>query len=67
MLLSARASAQAAFLRDESRGGHFRSDYPDTDPALEGVHLVHHAGRGGWRMATLRDALGPVAMTAAAL
>ena len=67
MLLAARSIAQAALLREESRGGHFRSDFPDTDPAMEGVHLVHHAGRGGWRMATLRDVLGPVAMTAAAL
>ena len=63
MLLAARAIAQAALLREESRGGHFRSDFPDTDPAMEGVHLVHDARRGGWRLTALADALGLVKTT----
>jgi succinate dehydrogenase/fumarate reductase flavoprotein subunit len=29
--------ASAAF-REESRGGHFRSDFPQRDPALDGMH-----------------------------
>ena len=68
MLLAARSIAQAALLREESRGGHFRSDFPETDPAMEGIHLVHdgRGGSGSWRMTTLRDALGPVEMTEAA-
>lgn len=34
MALAARLVAGAALMRTESRGGHYRSDYPDTDPAL---------------------------------
>ncbi len=36
----ARALASAALARRESRGGHLRSDCPEADPALDGVHLV---------------------------
>ncbi len=36
----ARLIAQAALARQESRGAHQRSDFPDRDPALDGVHLV---------------------------
>ncbi len=36
----AKAIATAALERRESRGGHLRSDCPDTDPALDGVHVV---------------------------
>ena len=36
----ARALAASALGRRESRGGHLRADYPDTDPALEGIHVV---------------------------
>jgi L-aspartate oxidase len=36
----ARIVGACALLRAESRGGHQRSDCPDTDPALDGHHAV---------------------------
>jgi L-aspartate oxidase len=36
----AKATALSALDRRESRGGHLRSDCPDTDPSLEGIHVV---------------------------
>jgi L-aspartate oxidase len=36
----AKAIALAALERRESRGGHLRTDFPETDPALDGVHVV---------------------------
>lgn len=38
----ARAIGAAALARKESRGGHRRSDFPVTDPAMDSVHLVYH-------------------------
>jgi L-aspartate oxidase len=35
-----RMVAASALSRRESRGGHYRSDFPDLDPALDGVHTV---------------------------
>jgi L-aspartate oxidase len=35
-----KAIARAALGRRESRGGHLRSDCPEADPALDGIHLV---------------------------
>lgn len=43
--LSSLAIAMAAIGREESRGAHFRSDFPERDPALDGVHLIL-AGEG---------------------
>jgi len=36
----AKAIGTAALERRESRGGHLRTDCPETDPALDGVHVV---------------------------
>jgi len=35
-----RMVAASALSREESRGGHFRSDFPALDPALDGVHTI---------------------------
>jgi L-aspartate oxidase len=47
------ALATAALTREESRGGHLRSDFPNLDPALDGVHIVvgpdGTARRESWR------------------
>jgi L-aspartate oxidase len=35
-----RLMAAAALTRAESRGGHFRADFPSSDPTLDGFHTV---------------------------
>jgi L-aspartate oxidase len=37
--------ARSALAREESRGGHFREDFPEENPALDGLHTVLRAGR----------------------
>ena len=37
--------ARGALAREESRGGHFREDFPEENPALDGLHTVLRAGR----------------------
>ncbi len=40
-----RLIATSALGREESRGAHLRTDYPDRDPALDGVHIGQRNGR----------------------
>jgi L-aspartate oxidase len=40
MAQTARLIAEAALLREESRGGHFRSDYPEATRQWRGKHIV---------------------------
>ena len=40
----ARLIATCALARNESRGAHVRTDFPDTDPALDAMHAVVDAG-----------------------
>jgi L-aspartate oxidase len=37
--------ARSALAREESRGGHFRADFPKEDAALDGLHTVLRPGR----------------------
>jgi L-aspartate oxidase len=37
--------ARSALEREESRGGHFRSDFPEENPGLDGRHTVIRPGR----------------------
>jgi fumarate reductase flavoprotein subunit len=53
LVLVSRAIAAAALAREESRGAHFRTDFPDTRPPLDGLActMVRLAGRElavGW-------------------
>jgi aspartate oxidase len=36
--------ARSALAREESRGGHFRADFPSEDAALDGLHTVLRPG-----------------------
>jgi L-aspartate oxidase len=49
MLGVAHAMAEAALRREESRGTHFRRDFPNRDDALWRAHLVHRRGEGVWK------------------
>jgi succinate dehydrogenase / fumarate reductase, flavoprotein subunit len=54
LLTVAEAVTRAALERKESRGGHFREDFPDKDQALGGVNIVVRKGKGG-EMAVSRE------------
>jgi len=36
----ARLIGACALAREESRGAHLRGDYPQADPALDGIHTI---------------------------
>ena len=57
MVLVARHVTSAALHREESRGGHFRSDFPAPDPALDGCHSIHDGSASeAWRYGALKSA-----------
>jgi succinate dehydrogenase / fumarate reductase flavoprotein subunit len=41
------AITRSALERKESRGGHFRDDYPDKDPACATFNIVVRKGKDG--------------------
>jgi aspartate oxidase len=61
MVTAASAIVEAATRRKESRGAHFRADFPAADAALDGQHLVLTGGAAGrWRFGSLSNARDPV-------
>jgi succinate dehydrogenase / fumarate reductase flavoprotein subunit len=60
------AITRAALERRESRGGHFRDDYPDKDPAAAGYNIVIQKGADG-AMAVSRVAIPPLPEPLAAI
>jgi len=59
MITAAQAITGAALHRAESRGAHYRSDAPVTDPALDGQHALRDGGTGAWRYGALDEAFAP--------
>ncbi len=57
MVVVARKITEAGRRREESRGAHFRADFPETDSALDGCHLIHDPGADEWRFGDLGSAL----------
>jgi succinate dehydrogenase / fumarate reductase, flavoprotein subunit len=47
LLIVSEIVARAALERKESRGGHFRDDFPDKDPAYGKFNIVIRKGAGG--------------------
>jgi len=59
LLTVSEAIARCAIERKESRGGHFRDDYPDKDPAYGTFNFVVRKGVGG-EMELSREPIPPM-------
>jgi succinate dehydrogenase / fumarate reductase flavoprotein subunit len=59
LLTVSEAITRAAIERKESRGGHFRDDFPEKDPAYSKFNIVIKKGPGG-EMVTSRQPLSPM-------
>ena len=59
LLAISEAIARSALERRESRGGHFRDDYPDKDPAFASFNIVLTRGPDG-AMHLTRQAIPPL-------
>jgi L-aspartate oxidase len=60
MSTAATAIVEAARRREESRGAHFRSDFPEQNESLAGHHLILVDGlAGSWRFGSLETVREP--------
>ena len=59
LLTVSEAVTRAAIERKESRGGHFREDYPEKDPAWGKVNVVIRKGPDG-AMQLAREPIRPL-------
>jgi L-aspartate oxidase len=60
LLLIAQLVVAAALARTESRGGHYRLDYPDRDPARDGRHTLLIPGAVKVRVGGMETAVAHV-------